>query len=349
MRASKAKGQATKKKTQIIRVHNHLHEKYIGLRGAVFLQQVHYWLQRTKHKIDGRKWIYNTYEDWCSEDNFPHWNVRTVRRITKKLREMDLLKIDNRLNKMKSDWTNWYSINYEHPFLQDYPLINSRTKCPPKSKSQRDKMSPTSGTKCPSRSGLAGQNVTLQRDKMAASNHKSTTTEKHEQKNSSIIPTDEPTTDFLRTLTTPFARKEHSQKTEGRPKSQNENDEPDSKKDLPPDATAGLPATDAKLKLYYGLNIPKAIDLRFIKLSGEKNIKLSDYTKPFKGNAEDLRKKYGTDFSDEPFDGFDKQVDSFFKQIKEDCWNEDGGEPGEGFKVNIRRAAKAGVLHRVYA
>jgi hypothetical protein len=36
----------------------------IGLNEAVVLQQIHYWLGISKHNIEGRTWVYNTYEEW---------------------------------------------------------------------------------------------------------------------------------------------------------------------------------------------------------------------------------------------------------------------------------------------
>ena len=36
----------------------------IGLNEAIFLQQLHYWLQQAGKERDGRRWIYNTYDEW---------------------------------------------------------------------------------------------------------------------------------------------------------------------------------------------------------------------------------------------------------------------------------------------
>ena len=36
----------------------------IGLNEALMLQQIQYWLSRSDKEIDGRYWIYNTYEAW---------------------------------------------------------------------------------------------------------------------------------------------------------------------------------------------------------------------------------------------------------------------------------------------
>ena len=38
----------------------------IGLNEAMFLQQLHYWIDRSKHEMEGHRWIYNTIEDWCN-------------------------------------------------------------------------------------------------------------------------------------------------------------------------------------------------------------------------------------------------------------------------------------------
>lgn len=36
----------------------------LGLNEAVILQQIHYWLILSRHMMDGRKWVYNTYKEW---------------------------------------------------------------------------------------------------------------------------------------------------------------------------------------------------------------------------------------------------------------------------------------------
>ena len=36
----------------------------IGLNEAIFLQQLHYWLVKSKHEHDELRWVYNTYEEW---------------------------------------------------------------------------------------------------------------------------------------------------------------------------------------------------------------------------------------------------------------------------------------------
>lgn len=87
----------------------------VGLHEAMLLQQIHYWIEVNKAKsdsvmIDGRYWTYNTYEEW--QKQFPFWTSKTVRNIVKKLRDLGVLIIGNH-NRMKSDRTLWYSIDYD--------------------------------------------------------------------------------------------------------------------------------------------------------------------------------------------------------------------------------------------
>jgi uncharacterized phage protein (TIGR02220 family) len=86
----------------------------IGLNEAMVLQQIHYWLGISKHDIDGRTWVYNTYEEW--QKQFPFWSVSTIKRTFRSLEMMGYLLSEN-WNRMKMDKTKWYSINYEK--LQD--------------------------------------------------------------------------------------------------------------------------------------------------------------------------------------------------------------------------------------
>ena len=52
----------------------------IGLNEAIVLQQIHYWLSNELNNkiIDGKKWVYNTYEEWGRQ--FPFWSCRTIQR-----------------------------------------------------------------------------------------------------------------------------------------------------------------------------------------------------------------------------------------------------------------------------
>ncbi len=86
----------------------------IGDREAMFLQQIHYWLnkneQRKRNFKNGRYWTYNTFEQW--QLNFPWLSVSTLKRIVEKLKNRKLL-ITGHYNKKGYDRTTWYTINYE--------------------------------------------------------------------------------------------------------------------------------------------------------------------------------------------------------------------------------------------
>jgi hypothetical protein len=84
--------------------------KAIGLNEAIFLQQLHYWLEKSKHEHDGRRWVYNTYNEWQAQ--FPFWSLKTLQRIAGTLVKRKLL-IVHKFNDSNWDKTNWYSIDYE--------------------------------------------------------------------------------------------------------------------------------------------------------------------------------------------------------------------------------------------
>ena len=81
----------------------------IGLNEAIVLQQMHYWLKKSNHNYDGRRWIYNSYKEW--EQHFPFWSNATIRRTISSLEKQELLFIGN-YNKAGFDNTKWYSIDY---------------------------------------------------------------------------------------------------------------------------------------------------------------------------------------------------------------------------------------------
>ena len=82
----------------------------IGLNESIILQQFHYWLERSNHIIDGKKWIFNTYKDWHQQ--FPFWSESTIKRIIKALEEKGYL-VSGNWNRSKMDKTKWYTIDYE--------------------------------------------------------------------------------------------------------------------------------------------------------------------------------------------------------------------------------------------
>ena len=104
--------------------------KEIGLNEAIVLQQMHYWLNMSKHNYDDKKWIYNSYTKWVLQ--FPFWSESTVKRAIGSLEKQNLLYIGN-YNKAGFDKTKWYSINYEElnkrvtrPSGQNDPTIGSK-------------------------------------------------------------------------------------------------------------------------------------------------------------------------------------------------------------------------------
>lgn len=82
----------------------------IGLNEAIVLQQMHYWLKKSNHNYDDRRWIYNSFPEW--QKHFPFWSVMTIKRAVYSLEKQNLLYVGN-YNKAKFDKTKWYSINYE--------------------------------------------------------------------------------------------------------------------------------------------------------------------------------------------------------------------------------------------
>ena len=66
--------------------------KLIGLSSAVALQQLKFALAmpRSGRRIDGHKWVWNTYEDW-QRDFFSFWSTRTIRRAFQDLEKRGLV------------------------------------------------------------------------------------------------------------------------------------------------------------------------------------------------------------------------------------------------------------------
>lgn len=91
--------------------------------GAMFLQQLHYWtLKDCGRVIDGVKWIWNTYAGWLK--NFEWWTEWDFRVITKKLKELDLIKFCQP-NDYERDRTGHYRLNYDHKWLKNLQVEDS--------------------------------------------------------------------------------------------------------------------------------------------------------------------------------------------------------------------------------
>jgi hypothetical protein len=61
----------------------------IGLNQAIVVQQIHYWLEKSRIEKNGHFWVYNTINQW--KEQFPFWSKNTVQRILAKLKESGLL------------------------------------------------------------------------------------------------------------------------------------------------------------------------------------------------------------------------------------------------------------------
>lgn len=83
----------------------------IGLNEAIFLQHIHYWLGKSKHERDGRKWTYNSIPEW--QEQFPFWSESTIKRVISNLEKRNLLLSTSKYNKLSIDRTKWYSIDYQ--------------------------------------------------------------------------------------------------------------------------------------------------------------------------------------------------------------------------------------------
>lgn len=85
---------------------------HVGLNEAIFLQQVHYWLQGNAGKeYEGRHWIYSTRDQWRRQ--FPFWSTDAIKRVVQSLRKQGVLLTNADLNKSRMDRTLWYTIDYD--------------------------------------------------------------------------------------------------------------------------------------------------------------------------------------------------------------------------------------------
>lgn len=87
----------------------------IGLNEAIVLQQVHYWVAKSKDM-----WVYNSYEQWQA-DNFPFWSIPTIKRIVYRLEEKGLL-----ISKQEAstDRKKYYTIAYDKLDMLTNPIVS---------------------------------------------------------------------------------------------------------------------------------------------------------------------------------------------------------------------------------
>lgn len=146
----------------------------IGLNEALFLQQLHYWLQRSNNWRDGRRWCYKSAEDWTKE--FPFWSSRTIKRITTSLKKQNLI-ITGQFNKAGFDRTTWYTVNYEQLEQASQSIV---TDCP----NPKGQVGTTIVTDCPNAKGHFVPTNTIE--------YTETTTE-NTQKNNTVSGADQET------------------------------------------------------------------------------------------------------------------------------------------------------------
>lgn len=131
----------------------------IGLNEAIILQQLHYWLLKSKNEREGKRWVYNCYKDW--QQQFPFWSERTIKRIFRNLEKKKLV-ISYQWEKSEYDRRKWYTINYD-------VLIEFENYLPTRSVQLgvSEIKQASKGTTCPLRKGQPGA---VQGDSHALSN-----------------------------------------------------------------------------------------------------------------------------------------------------------------------------------
>lgn len=84
---------------------------------ALFAQQLQYWLQHSRNVREGRRWVYNTLEEWSLQ--FPWWSVSKLRRVITMLQDVQVqgehfkvLLVDS-FNKSPLDHRKWYTLDYD--------------------------------------------------------------------------------------------------------------------------------------------------------------------------------------------------------------------------------------------
>lgn len=82
----------------------------IGLNESIILQQLHYWLQKSKKVINNYKWVYNSMPQWC--DQFPFWSEKTIKRTMQSLRESGIV-VAEHLSDNTRDRSLFYRIDYD--------------------------------------------------------------------------------------------------------------------------------------------------------------------------------------------------------------------------------------------
>lgn len=99
----------------------------IGLNNAIFIQQLHFWLDVATElgygvQHEGETWVYKTAEEWKNKD-FPFWSVPTIRRIINDLHGKGIIK-SQYLNDDKWNRTLYYRVDYSSRLLASDQVDN---------------------------------------------------------------------------------------------------------------------------------------------------------------------------------------------------------------------------------
>lgn len=112
----------------------------VGLNEAVIAQQMHYWMGKSQHFYDGRRWIYNSVANW--QKQFPFWSEATIKRALGSLENQGII-VSGNYNHDPRDRSKWYSLNYE--VLR---TLESTTQPVDNAFGQNDQMEQCKMTKC---------------------------------------------------------------------------------------------------------------------------------------------------------------------------------------------------------
>ncbi|MDV2997449.1 MAG: hypothetical protein N4J56_007154 [Chroococcidiopsis sp. SAG 2025] len=93
---------------------------------AAMVQQIHYYIcqefgsiphQVKETLVDGRRWIYKSYSSW--QETFSWLSDYAFRKVRSLLVDLGLIEVSQLgLRQSGRDRTCWYTVNYNHPFLQ---------------------------------------------------------------------------------------------------------------------------------------------------------------------------------------------------------------------------------------
>ena len=81
-----------------------------GMVEAIFLQQLHYWLQKAEKTHDGKRWTLASLQQWSKQ--LPFVSTATINRAIARLRKMGIVLVEKLAN-WKNNRTNYYSIQYD--------------------------------------------------------------------------------------------------------------------------------------------------------------------------------------------------------------------------------------------